>query len=386
MKLSLQRITNSTTFIPAIDGLRFIAISSVVLFHILKYITTKDNHYYHSSIDLLSIQHIFEKGRIGVPLFFSISGFILGIPFSKSYILKGPLINLKKFFLRRLTRLEPPYIISLTILFIGSVYFAKTLSFNEALESYFASIFYMHWLVIPQYLPLINEVMWSLEIEIQFYLLMPIFAAIIYRLKLPFARYTVYIALALCCMISNHFFTLQYRTLFGFLQFFFVGMALADLYVRKQLILPKTKWDNLIAIVLFCLIWVYDFQRTGSSIELFFWKCYLVICFFFFFYYVLFHRTLPFLSHKIITNIGGMCYSIYLLHYPIISLSGRVLLKYQFSKNGYMNISIYTIILLVIIMIISTLFFLFIERPCMKENWYKNIFNFKQKEPKSSTV
>ncbi len=383
MKLSLQRITNATTFIPAIDGLRFIAIFSVVLFHIVKYITTKDNHYY-PNIDFTSIQHIFEKGRIGVPLFFVISGVILGIPFSKTNILNGPSVNLKKFFLRRLTRLEPPYLLSLTILFIGSVYFAKTLSFNEGIESYFASIFYVHWIVMPQYLPLINKVTWSLEIEIQFYLLMPVLAAIIYRAKLPITRYTAYIALALCCMISNYFFIQHYRTLFGFIHFFLAGMALADLYVRKQLIFPKTKLDNLIAVVIFCAIWFYDFRRTGSPSELFFWEFYLAVCFFFFCYYVLLHNTLPILSHKIITNIGGMCYSIYLLHYPIISLFGRILIKHQLFSNGYLNMIIYTIIFLIIIMAISMLFFLLIERPCMKEDWYKNIFNFRKRRPRSS--
>jgi len=385
MKLSFQRITNSTTFIPAIDGLRFIAILSVVLFHTVKYITTKDKHYY-PNIDLLSIQHIFEKGRIGVPLFFVISGLILGIPFSKSNILNGPSINLKKFFLRRLTRLEPPYILSLTILFIGSVYFAKTLSFNEAIESYLASIFYIHWIVIPQYLPLINNVTWSLEIEVQFYLIMPLLATMTYRPKLALTRFIVYIGLALLCMIINHFFIQHYRALFGFIQFFLAGMALADLYIRKQFIFPKTKLDNLITGVLFCLIWFYDFRRTGSPGELFFWECYLVVCFFLFCYYVLLHNTLPLLSHKIITNIGGMCYSIYLLHYPVISLLGRILLKYQFSKNGYINISIYTIIFLSIVMIISSLFFLFVERPCMKDDWYKNFFNFRRKTSKSSTA
>lgn len=383
MKLSLQRITNATTFIPAIDGLRFIAIFSVVLFHIVKYITTKDQHYY-SNIDFPSIQHVFEKGRIGVPLFFVISGLILGIPFSKSNILNGPPVNLGKFFLRRLTRLEPPYILSLTILFIGSVYFAKTLSFNEGIESYFASIFYIHWLVIPQHLPLINEVTWSLEVEIQFYLLMPILAAIIYRPKLPQARYLVYIAIALCCMISNHFFIQHYRTLFGFIQFFLAGMALADLYIRKQLIFPKTKLDNLIAVAFFVLIWIYDFRRIGSPGELFFWECYLVTCLFFFCYYVLLHGALPILSNKIITNIGGMCYSIYLLHYPIISLFGRTLLIHQFSSNSYLNIIIYAVIFFVLIMTISTLFFLFVERPCMKEDWYKSIFSFNQRKSKSS--
>lgn len=69
-----------------------------------------------------------------------------------------------------------------------------------------------------------------------------------------------------------------------------------------------------------------------------------------------------------------MCYSIYLLHYPIISMFGNPLLKYSFSKFSFLNITIYSILLVLIIMTISSVFFLLIERPCMNKYWYKSFF------------
>jgi peptidoglycan/LPS O-acetylase OafA/YrhL len=111
MKLSFKRITSSGSFIPEIDGLRFIAIVSVVLHHISAFLFIKVEKFYNTPLDFPILNKVLSHGRLGVPLFFVISGFILGMPFAKYYIEKGDRINLKKYFLRRLTRLEPPYII-----------------------------------------------------------------------------------------------------------------------------------------------------------------------------------------------------------------------------------------------------------------------------------
>jgi hypothetical protein len=46
MNLSFKRITSSGSFIPEIDGLRFIAIASVVVMHASVYIMIKDQSKY----------------------------------------------------------------------------------------------------------------------------------------------------------------------------------------------------------------------------------------------------------------------------------------------------------------------------------------------------
>ena len=50
-----------------------------------------------------------------------ISGFILGLPFARHVLANGPPVVLKQYFLRRLSRLEPPYIVAMITLFIASV-------------------------------------------------------------------------------------------------------------------------------------------------------------------------------------------------------------------------------------------------------------------------
>jgi peptidoglycan/LPS O-acetylase OafA/YrhL len=72
--LQLRRITTHKRFIPQIDGLRFVAISSVVLFHV------------YAALERGAIPPALpfntDLAKRGVELFFAISGFILGVPFA----------------------------------------------------------------------------------------------------------------------------------------------------------------------------------------------------------------------------------------------------------------------------------------------------------------
>jgi peptidoglycan/LPS O-acetylase OafA/YrhL len=76
--------------------------------------------------------------------------------------------------LRRLTRLEPPYIIALVIFFIANVWVLHAYSFKSLLPHFFASMAYLHN-IIYQSFSWILPVAWSLEVEVQFYVLAPLF-------------------------------------------------------------------------------------------------------------------------------------------------------------------------------------------------------------------
>ncbi len=84
----LRRITSSGAYIPEIDGLRFIAIMSVVCFHILRMTEIYTNARYHapSSPVTAVFTNMLSHGYRGVSLFFAISGFVLGLPFARHYL------------------------------------------------------------------------------------------------------------------------------------------------------------------------------------------------------------------------------------------------------------------------------------------------------------
>src|SRR5690349_11072351 len=109
----LSRVTTpGRKFIPQIDGLRFIAIMAVIASHAHDFIL------YHHGLPIYKpagpVERTFEAGQFGVELFFAISGFVLALPFAKQMLFNEPgRLRLKEYYLRRLTRIEPPYVIHL---------------------------------------------------------------------------------------------------------------------------------------------------------------------------------------------------------------------------------------------------------------------------------
>src|SRR5215207_5274847 len=116
-----KRVTYSTSYLPEIDGLRFLAIFSVVvIMHITGYMNVK---FYNDQLIAEGYwQRMVLGGGGGVSLFFIISGFILSLPFAKWRLTGGRPVLLQNYYLRRLTRLEPPYVIALVIFFIAQVW------------------------------------------------------------------------------------------------------------------------------------------------------------------------------------------------------------------------------------------------------------------------
>ncbi|OGE85640.1 MAG: hypothetical protein A2Y39_01280 [Candidatus Delongbacteria bacterium GWF2_40_14] len=375
MKLSFKRITSSGGFIPEIDGLRFIAITSVVLFHLSEFLKVKDINQYADTIDYSFLKHIVSHGHLGVPLFFAISGFILGMPFAKFHLAKGKPVSIKNYFLRRLTRLEPPYIIVMTILLFGAVYVAEILTLQNGIISYLSSITYTHNFIFPDTLPELNGATWSLEVEVQFYILAPLMAYIFSVRSLSGRRLSM-IFIAVFFLVINHFVfsPMPFISLINFFQYFLIGFLLADLYVSDSALLPKTKYDFLIGLFFFSIIWIFTDADFNTDLQRFIWELMLLISIFFLYYYVLFHKIFKFLSFRLITNIGGMCYTIYLLHASILSLFGNPVCNLSFSKYSYINVTIYSIILLSLVLSISSVFFLLVERPCMDKDWFKKLF------------
>ena len=157
-----------------IDGLRSIAIASVVLFHAAGnfrfYALGGQKSYPGAAANALDA--FLKTGEYGVPLFFAISGFILGLPFASRYLVGGKPVNLGKYLWRRVTRLEPPYFFALGVLF------AINVVENQGFENFpnlLASMFYVHNFAYGEPSAIL-VVAWSLEVEVQFYLCMPVLA------------------------------------------------------------------------------------------------------------------------------------------------------------------------------------------------------------------
>lgn len=113
---------------------------------------------------------VFGLGFLGVNLFFIISGFCIHLPHARKNL---PGLPLRKFFLRRLLRIYPLYALIFLALFL--VYGPITHQYAEKgvnLPNILGHIFFWHYFGPPAAAGMgISLVMWTLSLEVEFYLI-----------------------------------------------------------------------------------------------------------------------------------------------------------------------------------------------------------------------
>jgi peptidoglycan/LPS O-acetylase OafA/YrhL len=230
----LQRRTSSLAFIPQVDGLRFYAICAVLIFHCTAYLMAPEKNPSANEIASGWFAHLSRAGHSGVELFFVISGFILGLPFAKAARGVGKTVSLQRYFLRRIVRLEPPYILNLLILTMLLLLMGKA-SWNELWPHLVASLSYIHNIVYGQGSRL-NFVAWTLEIEVQFYIVAPLLAQVFSLGDARLRRATLVAAIVVASFASHQLSSSAIApqavrlSLAVFLQYFLAGFLLADWY------------------------------------------------------------------------------------------------------------------------------------------------------------
>ena len=357
--LQLRRITSSGRFVPEIDGLRFVAITSVVLYHLHGFVWA--NRVAHDAHD--SFRAMAQHGYRGVNLFYAISGFILGLPFAAHYLSGGPAIPLRPYFLRRLTRLEPPYIVNLAICFTLLV-LASGASVRALLLHIGASLVYLHslWFGQPS---TINPVAWTLEVEVQFYFLAPVLA-VIFRIRSRAARRAALAGIVLLAGIVQTLYwdgpaRVKLSILFA-IQFFLAGFLLADIYLVDWNERPAAHWPwDLVSL----LCWPLVFVPGDAAV----WVClpFLILA-----AYISAFRGVVFNSlfrNQVVTTVGGMCYTIYLFHYQLIPAVLRFSKAFHLGSGFDAYFALQFLIYAPILLLVSCLYFVVVERPCMSRDW-----------------
>ncbi|HWR32425.1 MAG TPA: acyltransferase [Chitinophagaceae bacterium] len=363
-----RRITSAGNYIPEIDGLRFVAIFWVVVWlHLPGLMNT---HLFNGKLfSGIYIQQVVTEGGHGVSFFFMISGFILALPFIREKLSAGQPVSLKKYYLRRLTRLEPPYLAGLLISFLLLIFY-KGDSFSDQLPHFAASSVYVHNIIYNSASSVLG-VAWSLEVEVQFYLMAP-FLCFVFLIRHRMLRRILLVLLILVtALYAWYSLWKQPAILPHFLCYFFSGMLLADLYSNSH----RSWLNNFAGLVAGIIILIgLPFLISLHSVEMFVLKLILMNAAF---YLVLFNNGLKkLMSRQMITIIGGMCYSIYLLHVLIMSAVSQGLAKITVWQGALAAI-LSAVILLAAVLFISAVFYRLVEQPCMRRDWWKRIFRRK---------
>jgi peptidoglycan/LPS O-acetylase OafA/YrhL len=302
-----------------------------------------------------------------VELFFVISGFVLSLPFAAAYLAgkKGP--SLGAYLLRRVTRLEPPYLISLLAFFCMKVLMGTGAA--GLFPHLVASGGYLHNLIFGTW-SLVSIVAWSLEVEVQFYLVAPLLAGVLFR-RPRAQRITLLVALIVVsattsALVGKEDFPRYFLSLPGFLHFFLLGFGLAEIYlVDWDSKAPKCglNWDaaGVLAFLSLCvLIRHYHTAPLGRLLGPALTFIVVVSAFRGFF-------LNRFFTSRLVYTIGGMCYSIYLWHVPVLLAASRW--SERVLPAGAWLLVGQTVVVLCAVLFVSTIMFVVLERPCMDRSW-----------------
>jgi len=362
-----RRITSTGQFIPEIDGLRFIAIFSVYIFHLASDVYHRSSPGYSDSPASNGLYLLTSVLNVGVPLFFVISGFILGLPFAEAHRNLRKPVSLKKYFLRRVTRLEPPYILCLLLFFI----FKGVTTVGAAtrlVPNLIASIFYMHNSIFGRE-SAINGVAWSLEVEVQFYILAPVlalaFAIPKASIRRPALASLVLLATGLCKLVSSS--QVLHLSLLAHAQYFLAGFIMAEVYLSDGARRRRHWLWDLISLGGWPLLLALLVRDPGGVWGAPSWLPWLLLLLTIAaFQGVVVNR---FVTNPWIATVGGMCYTIYLLHVYIIVVVERVTEPIGGNAVFPLRLLIQCVLVSPILLTISAAYFRVIERPCMRPDW-----------------
>lgn len=327
---------------PDIDGLRAVAIVSVVIFH--------------------ALPSMLPGGFIGVDIFFVISGFLISTIIFSS--LEHDRFSLVEFYIRRISRIFPALILVLiSVLAFGYV----LLSFDEyqqlgkhtAAGAGFIQNFVL-WREAGYFdnsaetKPLLH--LWSLAIEEQFYVFWPLLLAFFWKRKWSFLKITAAVAVisfaANIYLMHRNATAAFYLPMARFWELMVGGMLAYATLHRPQLISRHKNGQSVIgfALLLTGLLTI----NTGRNFPGW-WALLPIIGAFF----VISAGSDAWLNKKLLANklmtwIGLISYPLYLWHWPLLSFL-------RITGNGASQIEIFWAVFSAVLL--AWLTYSFLEKP-----------------------
>ena len=339
---------------PDIDGLRAIAVISVVIFH--------------------AFPNFLPGGFIGVDIFFVISGFLISSILVKN--LEKNSFSFLDFYSRRIRRIFPSLLLMLTAVFIvgwntlstgefaqlgkhiagGAGFVSNLIFWNES--GYFDNSAHSK--------PLLN--LWSLGIEEQFYLFWPLLVWIWWRFRYKFS--SLIIALGISLFVLNIYLVRVdvtadfYCPLTRFWELL-IGAFLASNSINKQAFNKLIR--NLLSFFGLTLICVGLIFLNGSTPYPGAWALLPTIGA----VLIIFAGNSAFLNKEILSSrilvwFGLISFPLYLWHWPILTFWGIVTLE-----NRSLSVSI---LLIVLSIFLSWVSYKFLEEPVRSRGGVKVTF------------
>lgn len=226
--MSTSATTTRTTatprsFIPALEGMRGLAALGVLVTHVA---------FQTGATHVPVLGRIWGRFDLAVAVFFALSGFLLWRSHAGAARGMGPTQGIVRYWISRATRILPAYWVAVAVVLT----FLPTA--NASYRTWWANLGLVQ-VFVPLTLTDGLTQMWSLSVEVAFYLVLPLLAFALVRLRGPAARLRVPAILALIAVSLTWAFVPvstpggihHDNWLPGYLPWFGAGMLLAELAV-----------------------------------------------------------------------------------------------------------------------------------------------------------
>jgi peptidoglycan/LPS O-acetylase OafA/YrhL len=321
---------------------RFIAALTIVLYH-----------FGDKSHSLYKFFSVFIS-NIGVSYFFVLSGFVMIVAY------QGDKLVPYKYYINRLARIYPIYLIALFLVVIPRLVFHKSI---DSISFLLNALLLQSW--IPTYSQTIHAPGWSLSVEFFFYLLFPLIMNVLYRktnfntLLFLIILFWIITQLVLNILLANfqtnsNFINdlMLYHPIMHLNEFLLGNLTgLAFLKLKEKSINVNTQILLLIVFLfLFVLLLKYPLPLNyhNGFLAIVFCPIILLLA-------ISENRLTNILKIKPLVYLGDISYGIYILQVPIY--------YYFASIFKYLNIKPYFICYMGFLLLISSLSYSFVEKP-----------------------
>jgi peptidoglycan/LPS O-acetylase OafA/YrhL len=187
--------------LPALDGLRGVAVLWVIVFHAYVLRKSLGDPWVGLAASSPHLEPVIGAGYLGVDLFFLISGFLLALPWFVHGMRGQPAPSAREFYRRRVRRIVPAYYAQLALLFAIVVPLLRGWDYWRSDLYVYLYNLVAHATFLHNTTPLssgsmgVNGALWTLAVEVQFYLIVPLVAPLFVRW--PYRALGVSFALAI---------------------------------------------------------------------------------------------------------------------------------------------------------------------------------------------
>lgn len=250
------------------DGLRAMAVLLVAWFHIWQ------QSWLFPGLNVfgreISLDPLVRSGYIWVDMMILISGFCLYLPWARMRWQGGQQRSTLDFYARRLMRIHPSYLLTIAVMFAVALATGAYYTKAHMLRDVLSHLTYTHMFFYDAYYSSnLGGALWTLALEMQFYLIFPLLARAFYRL--PAAAFAAMTALALAfrAYIGANMpdVSMYFNQLPAYLDTFAFGMTAAEIHARLAQKKPNALSRvlcTLLSVVMLALLWQVVRRQAGN--------------------------------------------------------------------------------------------------------------------------